>query len=71
MYMPVKEQIIQFVSYPDPPAGIFPFSISCLRPLSAPAPFGDWERVGQRKAAGEGKMMKYQSINTVATISAV
>ena len=56
---------------PDPPAGIFPFSSSCLNSLSAPAPCRDWERAGLRKAASDGKMMKLQSINTVATISAV
>ena len=56
---------------PDPPAGIFLFSSSCLSSLSAPAPFRGWERAGLKKASSDGKMMKLQSINTVATISAV
>lgn len=56
---------------PDPPAGIFPFSSSCLSSLSAPAPFRGWERAGLRKAASDEKIMKLQSIDTVATISAV
>ena len=40
---------------PDPPAGIFPFSSSCLSSLSAPAPFRGWERAGLRKEQVMGR----------------